>query len=316
MRLHSRKPMQLHHGISLIDGFDFGVSGRTGAYVIEEDALTIVETGPSPSVPYIKQGLEQLGYSLADVKNIIVTHIHLDHAGGAGRLLELCPHATLYVHPKGRRHLVDPKKLAAGARAIYGERFSELYDPIVPVREERIVEKKEGDTLQIAEGRTFEFLDTPGHARHHLGIYDPVSNGMFTGDTAGIQYQELIPHGVDFFLPSTSPNHFDPAAMKQSLQRFREKQLDYIYFGHFGETNLVEEALDQVEEWLNLFVKEAKDAVAAGKGYDEIAENLFKHVQSKLQERGIDEEHEVYQMIRVDLQLSALGMVDYLQKQK
>ncbi|WP_212926224.1 MBL fold metallo-hydrolase [Oceanobacillus sp. J11TS1] len=314
--MHSRKPMQLHHGISLIDGFDFGVSGRTGAYVIEEDALTIVETGPSPSVPYIKQGLEQLGYSLADVKNIIVTHIHLDHAGGAGRLLELCPHATLYVHPKGRRHLVDPKKLAAGARAIYGERFSELYDPIVPVREERIVEKKEGDTLQIAEGRTFEFLDTPGHARHHLGIYDPVSNGMFTGDTAGIQYQELIPHGVDFFLPSTSPNHFDPAAMKQSLQRFREKQLDYIYFGHFGETNLVEEALDQVEEWLNLFVKEAKDAVAAGKGYDEIAENLFKHVQSKLQERGIDEEHEVYQMIRVDLQLSALGMVDYLQKQK
>lgn len=316
MRLHSKKPVKLHHRISLIDGYDFGVSGRTGSYIIEEEALTIIETGPSPSVPYIKKGLEELGYTLADVKNIIVTHVHLDHAGGAGRLLELCPNAALFVHPRGKRHLVDPKKLAAGARAIYGERFSELYDPIVPAGEERIVEKKEGDTLQIAEQRTLTFWDTPGHAKHHLGIYDPVSNGMFTGDTAGIQYPELIPHGVDFFLPTTSPNHFDPAAMKQSLQRFREKQLDYIYFGHFGETNLVEDALNQVEDWLDIFVAEAEDAVANGQGYDAIANRLLDHVQSKLQEQGIDDQHEVYQMIDVDLQLSALGMVDYLQKQK
>lgn len=314
MKLHSRKPMKLHHGISLIDGFDFGVSGRTGSYIIEGDELTIIETGPSPAVPYIKKGLEELGYSLADVKHIIVTHVHLDHAGGAGRLLALCPNAVLYVHPRGERHLVDPKKLAAGARAIYGERFSELYDPIVPAEEERIVEKTEGDILQIGEERILEFWDTPGHARHHLGIYDPLSNGMFTGDTAGIQYEQLFPHGVNFFLPSTSPNHFDPAAMKQSLQRFREKQLDYIYFGHFGETDLVEEALKQAESWLDVFVKEAEAAVAEGQGYDEIAKRLLKYVQSELSEQGINDDHEVYQMINVDLQLSALGMVDYLQK--
>ncbi|WP_152656075.1 MBL fold metallo-hydrolase [Oceanobacillus sp. CFH 90083] len=314
MQVYARKPMKLHHDISLIDGFDFGVSGRTGAYVIEADQLTIVETGPSPSVPYIKKGLEALGYSFADVKHIIVTHVHLDHAGGAGRLLECCPHATLYVHPRGKRHLAEPNKLAAGARAIYGERFSELYDPIVPAAEERMVEKTEGDTLQIAEERILEFWDTPGHARHHLGIYDPVSNGMFTGDTAGIQYEQLFPHGVNFFLPSTSPNHFDPAAMKKSLQRFREKQLDYIYFGHFGETDLVEEALKQAESWLDIFVKEAEAAVAEGQGYDEIAERLLVYVQSELREQGIDDAHEVYQMIHVDLQLSALGMVDYLQK--
>ncbi|UUI05486.1 MBL fold metallo-hydrolase [Oceanobacillus jeddahense] len=312
--MHSRKPMKLHHSISLIDGFDFGVSGRTGSYIIEEDELTIVETGPSPAVPYIKKGLEELGYTFADVKHIIVTHVHLDHAGGAGRLLELCPNAILYVHPKGKRHLVDPKKLAAGARAIYGERFSELYDPIVPAAEERIVEKTEGDILQIGEERVLEFWDTPGHARHHLGIYDRLSNGMFTGDTAGIQYEQLFPHGVNFFLPSTSPNHFDPDAMRHSLQRFREKQLDYIYFGHFGETDLVEEALDRAGSWLDIFVKEAETAFAKGQSYDEIAESLLKYVQAELREQGIADDHEVYQMIHIDLQLSALGMIDYLQK--
>ncbi|MFD1065146.1 MBL fold metallo-hydrolase [Oceanobacillus locisalsi] len=314
MQLHARKTMKLHHGISLIDGFDFGVSGRTGAYVIEADELTIVETGPSPSVPYIKKGLETMGYALTDVQHIIVTHVHLDHAGGAGRLLEFCPNALLYVHPRGKRHLIDPKKLAAGARAIYGERFSELYDPIVPADEDRIVEKTEGDTLQISEGRVLEFWDTPGHAKHHLAIYDPLSNGMFTGDTAGIQYEQLFPHGLDFFLPTTSPNHFDPEAMIASIQRFRDKQLDYIYFGHFGETDLVEEALSQVESWLHLFVKEGEAAFAEGQGYDEIANRLLKHVQSELREQGIDDAHEVYQMIHIDLQLDALGMVDYLQK--
>lgn len=314
MRMHISKPVKLHHRISFIDGYDFGVSGRTGAYILEEDELTVVETGPSPSVPYIKIGLEELGYSLADVKNIIVTHVHLDHAGGAGRLLEICPNATLFVHPRGSRHLVEPQKLAAGARAIYGERFSELYDPIIPAAKARIVEKTEGDTLKIGPGRILEFWDTPGHAKHHLAIYDPLSNGMFTGDTAGIQYPQLFPHGVDFFLPSTSPNHFDPAAMKQSLQRFREKKLDYIYFGHFGETNLVEEALNQVESWLERFVQEAEDTVANGQSYDKIAERLLVHVRSTLREQGIDDQHEVYQIINVDLQLSALGMVDYLQK--
>ncbi len=315
MQLHSRKTMKLHHGISLIDGFDFGVSGRTGAYVIEADELTIIETGPSPSVPYIKKGLEELGYTFADVKHIIVTHVHLDHAGGAGRLLSLCPNALLYVHPKGKRHLVDPKKLAAGARAIYGERFSELYDPIIPADEERVVEKTEGDTLQLEEGRILEFWDTPGHARHHLGIYDPISNGMFTGDTAGIQYEQLFPHGLNFFLPSTSPNHFDPEAMRHSLQRFREKQLDYIFFGHFGGTDLVEEALEQAEAWLDIFVREGEAAVAEGQSYDEIADRLLKYVQTELREQGIADDHEVYQIINVDLQLSALGMVDYFQKQ-
>src|SRR5690625_2393642 len=193
-----KKPFQIDARIHLIDGFDLGVPERTGTYVIAEEELTIVETGPSPSVKYIKQGLQDLGFSLDEVKYIIVTHIHLDHAGGAGLLARECPNAKVVVHPRGERHLIDPTKLAAGARAIYGDSFSELFDPIVPIAADRLIVKNEGDTLKIGSDCTLEFLNTPGHSKHHFSIYDPVSNGIFTGDTAGIRYQQLIHDGVGF----------------------------------------------------------------------------------------------------------------------
>src|SRR5690625_4408217 len=137
--MENKKPHQIDARIHLIDGFDLGVPERTGTYVIAEEELTIVETGPSPSVKYIKQGLQDLGFSLDEVKYIIVTHIHLDHAGGAGLLVRECPNAKVVVHPRGERHLIDPSKLAAGARAIYGDSFSELFDPIVPIDRKSVV---------------------------------------------------------------------------------------------------------------------------------------------------------------------------------
>ncbi len=199
------------------------------------------------------------------MKYIIVTHVHLDHAGGAGLLLKECPNATVVVHPRGARHLVNPKKLAAGARAVYGDSFSDLFDPIVPVPEERLLVKEDGKTLSIGENCTLEFLDTPGHAKHHFSIYDPVSNGLFTGDTVGIRYQQLIREGINFFVPSTSPNHFDPDAMKTSINRIRKLGVDRIYFGHFGMTEMVNEALVQVSEWLDILWRLERTPFQKGK---------------------------------------------------
>jgi glyoxylase-like metal-dependent hydrolase (beta-lactamase superfamily II) len=314
--MENKKPEQIDARIHLIDGFDLGVPERTGTYVIDEEELTIVETGPSPSVKYIKQGLQDLGFSLDEVKYIIVTHIHLDHAGGAGLLLRECPNAKVIVHPRGERHLIDPKKLAAGARAIYGESFSELFDPIVPIDAERLIIKDEGDTLTIGPDCTLEFLYTPGHAKHHFSIYDPVSNGIFTGDTVGVRYQQLIHDGVGFFLPSTSPNHFDPAAMQESIQRILDMNVDRIYFGHYGMTENPPKALHQVSEWLEVFVEEGEQVFAEGKGYDELSGRLFEKVKSHLQGLGINEEHEVYIIINLDMQVCALGIIDYFQKLK
>ncbi|MBU9674389.1 MBL fold metallo-hydrolase [Planococcus sp. CP5-4] len=306
---------KLNDRIQLIDGFDLGLEQRTGSYVIMEQQLTIIETGPSPSVEHVKQGLNELGISLDEVRYIIVTHIHLDHAGGAGLLLRDCPNATLIVHPKGARHLADPSRLIAGARAVYGGQFDDLFNPIVPVPEHRIAIKTEGDRLQIGPDCTLEFWDTPGHAKHHFGILDPVSNGFFAGDTAGIRYAQLIEDGIDFYLPSTSPNQFDPEAMKASIERMQRQQLDVLYFGHFGAAHNPAAALEQVLEWLELFVEEGAAAYQNKESADQLAKRLLTPVMAQLAEKGAKQPHRVMPYIEMDLQVSAQGLLDYFHRQ-
>lgn len=300
--------------IELIDGYDLGVAKRTGIYVIREEDLTIVETGPSPSVKYICAGLQALGYSMADVKYIIVTHIHLDHAGGAGLLLEECPNATVIVHPKGARHLADPERLIAGAKAVYKEKFDSLFAPIRPIPKERMMIKAEGDSLKIGPTCTLEFWDTPGHANHHLAIYDPVSNGMFTGDTVGIRYEQLASDGLEFYVPSTSPNQFNPTAMLAEINRMKALHLDVLYFGHYSYTNHVAEAFRQVEEWLPIFIAEAEVAYEEGQDYKGLRDRLFQKVQVQLRTKNILDDHSVYELIRLDMEVSAMGLMEYIAK--
>lgn len=314
--MQTKNPIRLDQRIHLIDGFDFEIPNRTGAYVLDEEQLTIIEPGPSPSIKHIKKGIEQLGFSLEVVKYIIVTHVHLDHAGGAGLLLKSCPNAKIVVHPRGKRHLADPRKLAAGARAVYGDSFSDLYDPIVPIPEERLITKEDGDMLEIGEDCKLQFFNTPGHAKHHFSIYDPVSNGLFTGDTAGVRYQLLIDQGVSFFLPSTSPNQFDPNELRHSWGRFHDLQVDRIYYGHFGMTDQPKAALQQVSRWLDVFMDIAEKAYTEGLGYDKLAERLLTAIKVDLRAKGIPDDHEIYVILNVDMQICALGMVDYLQKRK
>lgn len=314
--MHDKDPIRLDERITLIDGFDMDIPNRTGTYVIDEEELTLIETGPSPSVKYIKKGLERLGFALEQVKYIIVTHIHLDHAGGAGLLLRECPNAKVVVHPRGERHLIDPSKLAAGARAIYGDSFSEIYDPIIPIPEDRLIVKTEGDTLKIGPDCTLKFYNTPGHSKHHFSIYDPVSNGMFTGDTTGVRYEQLIQEGIDLYLPTTSPNHFNPNDMEESIERIRKMNLDRVYFGHFGMTEQPDEALQQVLNWLEIYVEEGEQVMMEGIGYDELASRLLEKVKRHLRTKGIPDEHEIYIILNLDMQISALGIVDYFQKMK
>ena len=306
--------VQLNDRIYIIDGFDLGVAQRSGTYVITERELTLVDTGPSPSIKLLKKGLEALGYSLDQVKYIIVTHIHLDHSGGVGLLLQECPNASVVVHPKGARHLTDPERLVAGAKMVYGDRFSEFFDPVIPIPEERLLIKDDGDILKIGPACTLEFLDTPGHANHHFSIYDPVSNGMFTGDTVGIRYEQLIKEGVDLFLPSTSPNQFNPNKMQMAIDRMLGRNLNSIYYGHYGMTDSPKYALQQASEWLEVFMKEAEAVVADEQGYEVLAKRLFNLVTEKLREVGIDDSHEVYYLIELDMQVSAMGIIDYLAK--
>ena len=309
-----KQPIRLNEHIHLIDGFDLETPERTGSYILDEDQLTIIETGPSLSVKHVKEGLKDLGYTLEQVKYIIVTHVHLDHAGGAGLLLQDCPNATVVAHKKGARHLVDPTRLVKGAKMVYGDKFDDLFEPIVPIPEDRIIIKEEGETLEISPTCVLQFYDTPGHANHHFSIYDPVTNGMFTGDTVGIRYQQLVNDDVDLFLPSTSPNQFDPAAMQRAIDRMTAMRLDTIYYGHFGMTKEPDIALRQVAEWLVVFVEEAEAAAAKNRTPEELAKRLQDLVRSHLRELDVKDDHEVYEIINLDMEISAQGLMEYVSK--
>ena len=220
----------------------------------------------------------------------------------------------MVVHPKGARHLADPSRLIAGAKAVYGDKFSDLFEPILPIAEERLIVKGEGETLEIGPNCQLLFLDTPGHANHHFSIYDPISNGMFTGDTVGVRYPQLVQDNVHLFLPSTSPNQFDPDAMRRAMDRMEQMRLDTIYFGHYGMTNDPSEVFRQVSNWLEVYVNEAKKVYAEQKGYEVLAERLENLVREHLRGLGIPDDHEVYSILQLDIEVSAMGLLDNLSK--
>jgi glyoxylase-like metal-dependent hydrolase (beta-lactamase superfamily II) len=209
----------LGHGITAIDtGFQrpfFDASHM----VVESGRAAFVDVGTAFSVPALLAALDERGIPREAVDHVILTHVHLDHAGGAGQLMRALPTARLVVHPRGARHMIDPAKLWAGASEVYGaDTMRRTYGELLPVPAERVVEAPDGFTLELG-GRPLVFLDTPGHARHHACIWDEASRSMFTGDTFGLSYRELASARGAFILPTTTPVQFEPEALKASIDR-------------------------------------------------------------------------------------------------
>ncbi|WP_246943737.1 MBL fold metallo-hydrolase [Bacillus pinisoli] len=305
----------LHLNRYVIDVYDLGIPNRTGTYFLNETKKAIIDTSASPSIPYLLDGLKELQVNPSEIDYVIVTHIHLDHAGGVGLLLQHCPNATVIVHPKGARHLVDPSRLIQGAKQVYGDSFNQLFDPILPIPENRVQVMNDGDTLKLSDDCTLTFLHTPGHANHHFTIHDSTTNGCYTGDTVGVSY-EVVLHRP-FFLPSTSPNQFDPEMMLQSAKRIRDIKPTYIYFGHFGMTHQVEEVWKQLEYWIPIFIETTKEVVSSTGDQNallpKLIEALHKQVMEQL-ETPVSEE--ARNMINLDLQVCSMGLLDYVSKLK
>ncbi|WP_090759415.1 MBL fold metallo-hydrolase [Bacillus sp. OK048] len=311
----TNKIYDLSNSIYLIDVFDLGLPNRTGTYVIIDDDITLVETGSSMSLPHILNGLKELEIDPQNVKNIIVTHIHLDHSGGVGLLLQDCPNAAVYVHSKGARHLIDPSRLKLGAKAVYGDDFDRLFEPILPVPEEKITIKKDGDILQIGKNRTLTFFDTPGHSDHHFCILDSVSNGIFTGDTLGMNCEEVLADlEIKLYLPLSSPNQFKPDATLDSLERIKKLNVDRIYFGHFGAASDVEEVYKQINSWLPLYVEIGEKAVHLNEDQTWIADQIFDLIKGELTILGVPDSHQIYDYLQIELPISAMGIADYFSK--
>ncbi|PEA82448.1 MBL fold metallo-hydrolase [Bacillus pseudomycoides] len=315
-----KKVEQLSSQLYIIDDYDLQHEERTGTYVLLGDEITLIETCAAPSLPHLLNGLQQLRINLADVKNIIVTHVHLDHAGGAGLMMEKCPNATLFVHSRGARHMIDPTKLIQGAKAVYGDSFDKLFNPILPIPEKRVHTVQDGETLQISEDRLLTFYNTTGHAKHHISIHDSLTNGIFTGDTIGIYYRELAELGVELYLPTTSPSQFQPDAMIAAKDRIRNMNVDSIYFGHYGASSHVSEVYKQLEYWLPIFVEAGKQVFEKNQDFETASHELYslllETVSSHLTKQGVTPTHSIYDVIKLDMEISAMGIIDYLIKQE
>lgn len=221
-------------GVTAVDS-DYLRPGLAAIHLlIEEGRAAVIDTATQSASPLVLAALAQRGVAPEQVDFIILTHIHLDHAGGAGVLMRKCPNARLTVHPRGVAHMVDPSKLVEGVSDVYGpQRTKEMYGELLPVELGRIVPTPDGTTLQLA-GRTLRFYETPGHARHHVAVQDEKTGWVFAGDTFGLSYRELDENGRQFLFPTTSPVHFDPAAYHRSIDCVARLASEAVYITHFS----------------------------------------------------------------------------------
>ena len=240
-----------------IDTMMAGYSGIAAGYLIRSSRPCLVETGAANSAPLVVSALERAGLGPNDLATIVVTHIHLDHAGGVGDLAAAFPHAQVVVQERGARHLVDPTKLLASARRVFGDDLDTLFGPLLATPAQRLTSIAEVGKIDLGDGRELAAFHAPGHATHHLGLIDSVTGDLYTGDAAGI----YVPETADV-RPATPPPDFDLDLAVSSMERFRAANPNRLLFSHFGPVTTVAETLDRSIEELRRWVSDVRTARA------------------------------------------------------
>ncbi len=305
----------LGHGIHVVDT-GFHRPHFDAAYlIVERDRAAFVDTGTNHSVPRLLAALESLGLGVEAVDYVIPTHVHLDHAGGAGLLMARLPKAQLVVHPRGARHLIDPVHLIRGATAVYGvEEIERSYGTLVPVSAARVVRTADDMTIELA-GRPLRFLDTPGHAMHHHCIWDEASRGFFTGDTFGLSYREFDGAAEAWIMPTTTPVQFQPEALRRSIERmlaFRPEQLFLTHYGRVGDVaHLAEILLAQ----LDAMVAAAKATPPGPDRHPALMRSLEAiHIRSLRAHGSTMSDERIRELLALDLELNAQGIAIWLDR--
>jgi glyoxylase-like metal-dependent hydrolase (beta-lactamase superfamily II) len=283
--------------------------------IVESGRGAFVDTGTNHSVPRLLAALEAVGLQPAQVDWVIATHVHLDHAGGVGLLMQHLPEARLLVHRRGAPHLIDPSHLMDSARAVYGpEEVSRSYGDVTGVAEQRVVITHDGMTLDWA-GRTLQFLDTPGHARHHHCLWDARSRGFFTGDTFGLSYREFDTAQGPWLLPTTTPVQFEPEALRASVQRLLAFDPQWMYLTHFGPVGDVQSLGRQFLDQLDEIVALGRVAANAIDRHGRLTQDLARVYLRRVREHGCTlDDDAVLDLLAMDLELNAQGMGCWLDR--
>jgi glyoxylase-like metal-dependent hydrolase (beta-lactamase superfamily II) len=281
--------VDLGDDVWLVDTQMGGYDGITAGYLIRGERPCLVETGAAHSASRVVQALADLGVDAGDLATIVVTHIHLDHAGGVGDLAAAFPRAQVAVHEAGARHLADPSRLMASAARVFGPVLDELFGQLLPTAAERIRVLADGDHIDLGGGRVLESFDSPGHARHHVGLLDSLSGDLYTGDAAGVWTPE-----TGDLRPATPPPDFDLDAALGSLERMRERTPKRLLFSHFGPVTDVDATLDRSVEELRLWVELVREARADGLDLDHAVSRVRERTAQRYAVRSVPEvEHKL-----------------------
>jgi len=304
----------LPHGIHLIDT-GFHRPQFDAAYLIVEDGrAAFIDTGTNFAVPRLLATLDDLGLPRDAVDFVIPTHVHLDHAGGCGLLMQALPRATLLVHPRGERHMVDPQVLYEGALAVYGQAVMDReYGQLQPVPADRVQATTDGQVVQLA-GRPLLFIDSPGHARHHHCIWDARSAGWFTGDTFGLSYRETDSAAGAWVMPTSSPVQFEPDALRTSIARLLERQPRCMYLTHFGAVGDVPRLAGLLLDQVDAMVALAQGLPSSPQRHGQLKDGLQALARAQLQAHGLPDVEAALAGLALDIELNAQGLGVWLDR--
>ena len=308
---------QYDGGVHVIDA-GFHREHMAACYLMEAASeVAFIEVGTNSSTPRLMKVLGMRGWKPEDVRYVIVTHVHLDHAGGAGSLMQLLPNATLLVHPYGARHMIDPTKLEAGSRAVYGDAmFERIYGTLIPVEQKRVQIMEDGDETNLGS-RKLRFVDTPGHARHHFCVHDSLTNGWFTGDTFGLSYREFDTEKGAFLVPSTTPIQFDPEPLKASVRRLVAVDPDCMYLTHYGRVDDVQRLSQRMIEGIDVLVGIAERFKDDELRREKIEMAMSDWLMEGLRQHGVSlPEEKCLELFRSDIELNTQGIEFWLDRRK
>ncbi len=299
----------LSGGLRAIDTMTAGMTKVTAGYLLDAPRPTLVECGPALSVAAVIDGLRELGMEPGDLAYLVLSHIHLDHAGGAGDVAAAFPHATVVVSEVGARHLVDPERLNASSRRVYGELMDEVYGDCTPIDAARVRGVADGDRLDLGGGRFLDLLYTPGHAKHHIAAFDADAGALFVGDSVGVKMP-----GMTAIRPATPPPDFDLVLAQRTLDRYRALEPAVVYLAHYGAVDPPREALNEAADRLRLWAETAAEAYAEHAELDHVTETLGRRFADEVDVASDDPDAGRRVALLSGYRSNAMGLVRYFEQ--
>ncbi|MGH8221788.1 MAG: MBL fold metallo-hydrolase [Woeseiaceae bacterium] len=309
----STRTTELGDGITAVDTDYLRPLLDASHLIVEQGRGAFVDTGVNDSVPRLLAALSNAGLTPGDVDYVFLTHVHLDHAGGAGRLMQALPGAEAVLHPRGAPHMIDPSRLIEGSKAVYGAaRYYAMYGDIRPIPAQRVRVVDDGQIIELA-GRPLRVMFTEGHARHHYCLVDGVSRGVFTGDSFGISYRELDTARGEFIYPTTTPVHFDPPEAHKAIDRIMGEAPHQLFLTHYSRVAGLERLADDMHRRIDDFVAIAERHADDADRTAAMRAGMFHYLRHELAAHGWSgDDDRLHAIVDVDIELNTMGLEYWL----